>query len=192
MAKKQYIGISGVARQVKKQYIGVSGVARKVKKGYVGVSGVARPFMASFSWAFNQSETVSQHGGSVTYTVTEVPIWIQVTKTASWQSGMAWVALDLQGVSEGDQVYVDFYARRTDERNGYADIGFQAIGTGGVTDLFSQGMRGNSNISTDETFTMPAGTTALRAWLNVQERGTGKGTFLFRIDELRVNEEKIV
>ena len=105
---------------------------------------------------------------------------------------MAWVALDLQGVSEGDQVYVDFYARRTDERNGYADIGFQAIGTGGVTDLFSQGMRGNSNISTDETFTMPAGTTALRAWLNVQESGTGKGTFLFRIDELRVNEEKIV
>lgn len=31
MAKKQYIGIGGVARQVKKQHIGVGGVARKIK-----------------------------------------------------------------------------------------------------------------------------------------------------------------
>ena len=43
MAKKAYIGVSGVAKKIKKCYVGVSGVARKVKKAYIGVGGVARP-----------------------------------------------------------------------------------------------------------------------------------------------------
>lgn len=46
MAKKMYIGVDGVARNIKKQYIGVDGVSRKVKKGYIGVDGVARQFYA--------------------------------------------------------------------------------------------------------------------------------------------------
>ena len=44
MAKKTYIGISGVARKVKKMYVGIGGVARKVKKAYIGIAGVARAF----------------------------------------------------------------------------------------------------------------------------------------------------
>lgn len=44
MAKKVYVGVNNVAKQVKKIYIGVDGVARKVKKAYVGIGGVARPF----------------------------------------------------------------------------------------------------------------------------------------------------
>lgn len=47
MAKKAYIGVSGVARTARKIYVGVGGVARKVKKGYVGVGGVARQFYTS-------------------------------------------------------------------------------------------------------------------------------------------------
>lgn len=42
MAKKEYVGVNAIARNVKKQYVGVNGVARKVKKAYVGVNGVAR------------------------------------------------------------------------------------------------------------------------------------------------------
>ena len=42
MAKKTYIGVNNVARQVKKVYIGVNGVARKVKKIYIGVANIAR------------------------------------------------------------------------------------------------------------------------------------------------------
>ena len=44
MAKKTYIGVDGVARNVGGIYMGVDGVARKVIKGYIGVDGVARLF----------------------------------------------------------------------------------------------------------------------------------------------------
>ena len=44
MAKKAYVGVNGVAREVSKIYVGVNGVARKVVKGYVGVNGVAQQF----------------------------------------------------------------------------------------------------------------------------------------------------
>ena len=36
MAKKVYIGVNDIAREVKKMYIGVNGVAKKVKKAYIG------------------------------------------------------------------------------------------------------------------------------------------------------------
>lgn len=48
MAKKVYVGIGDVARNVKKSYIGVDGVARKVKKAYIGVNGIARQFWGDF------------------------------------------------------------------------------------------------------------------------------------------------
>jgi len=44
MAKKCYVGINGISKNVKKIYVGVDGVPKKVKKGYVGVNGVARLF----------------------------------------------------------------------------------------------------------------------------------------------------
>lgn len=44
MAKKTYVGVNNVARNVGKMYVGVNGVARRVKKAYVGVNGVARQF----------------------------------------------------------------------------------------------------------------------------------------------------
>lgn len=44
MAKKTYVGVNNIARNVSKMYVGVNGVARKVKKAYVGVNGVAREF----------------------------------------------------------------------------------------------------------------------------------------------------
>lgn len=49
MAKKMYMGVDGVARNIKKQYVGVSGVSRKVKNGYIGVNGVARQFFSGKS-----------------------------------------------------------------------------------------------------------------------------------------------
>jgi hypothetical protein len=42
MAKKTYVGVNNIARNVSKMYVGVNGVARKVKKAYVGVNGVAK------------------------------------------------------------------------------------------------------------------------------------------------------
>lgn len=44
MAKKCYVGINGIPKNVKKIYVGVDGVPKKVVKGYVGVNGVARLF----------------------------------------------------------------------------------------------------------------------------------------------------
>lgn len=47
MAKKIYIGVNNVTREVKKAYVGVNNVARKIKAGYVGVNNVARPFIST-------------------------------------------------------------------------------------------------------------------------------------------------
>lgn len=44
MAKKTYIGVNGVSRQVKNIYIGVNNIARKVKKAYIGIANIARQF----------------------------------------------------------------------------------------------------------------------------------------------------
>ena len=63
MAKKLYIGIDGVARNVKKQYIGVNGIARKVKKIYVGVNGVARLCFSASTLQFIGFTNTSTNGG---------------------------------------------------------------------------------------------------------------------------------
>lgn len=44
MAKKAYVGVNGISKNVKNIYVGVNGVPKKVVKGYVGVNGVARLF----------------------------------------------------------------------------------------------------------------------------------------------------
>lgn len=52
MAKKVYLGVSNVARNVKAMYVGVGGVARKITKGYIGVGEVAKLFYSSeYTWA---------------------------------------------------------------------------------------------------------------------------------------------
>lgn len=45
MAKKAYVGINGISKNVEHIYVGVNGVARKVIKGYVGdENGIAQQF----------------------------------------------------------------------------------------------------------------------------------------------------
>lgn len=44
MAKKAYVGVNGIGKNVKKIYVGVNGVPKKVVKGYVGVNGVPKVF----------------------------------------------------------------------------------------------------------------------------------------------------
>lgn len=44
MAKKQYIGVSDLARKIKKGYFGDNNIAHKIKKAYIGIGNVARPF----------------------------------------------------------------------------------------------------------------------------------------------------
>lgn len=44
MAKKAYVGINGISKNVKNIYVGVNGVPKKVIKGYVGVNGVPKVF----------------------------------------------------------------------------------------------------------------------------------------------------
>lgn len=64
MAKKMYIGVDGVAREVSKSYIGVSSVARLVKYGYLGVSSVARQFFGFDNYLYNAGDNCSHvHGG---------------------------------------------------------------------------------------------------------------------------------
>ena len=90
MAKKQYIGIGGVARQVKKQHIGVGGVARKIKKGYVGVSGVARPFFSGtpdYYW-FSSGWTASSANEYNWYTQTPMPTPYLFHRAGQTQSGV--------------------------------------------------------------------------------------------------------
>jgi len=61
MAKKIYVGVNNIARNVSKMYVGVNGVARKIKKGYVGVNGVARLFLKALvsGFRFYSSSVVS-------------------------------------------------------------------------------------------------------------------------------------
>ena len=47
MAKKAYVGVNGIAKNVKNIYVGVNGVPKKVLKGYVGVNGVPKLFFSS-------------------------------------------------------------------------------------------------------------------------------------------------
>lgn len=47
MAKKQYIGVSNIARNCPKAYVGVNNIARKIKKAYIGVDGIAKQFYAA-------------------------------------------------------------------------------------------------------------------------------------------------
>ena len=74
MARKQYIGVAGIARNVKKGYVGVENIARKVVKGYVGdKDGIARLFLISSLFQFigftntsgYGSATVSKDGNSL-------------------------------------------------------------------------------------------------------------------------------
>ena len=51
MAKKAYIGVENIARNVKNIYIGVNDVARKIVKGYIGdENGIARQWWPSIIW----------------------------------------------------------------------------------------------------------------------------------------------
>ena len=45
MAKKAYIGINGVSKNIPLMYIGVNGIAQKITKAYIGdENGIARLF----------------------------------------------------------------------------------------------------------------------------------------------------
>ena len=44
MARKIYVGVNNVAKEVSDVYVGVNGTARRVIKGYVGVNDVAEKF----------------------------------------------------------------------------------------------------------------------------------------------------
>lgn len=63
MAKKSYIGVDNVARNVKKLYIGVDNVARNVVKAYIGVNGIARQFFTSIAMEFIGRNNTDSNGG---------------------------------------------------------------------------------------------------------------------------------
>lgn len=71
MAKKVYIGVNSVARQVVNAFIGVSNIARKIVKGYIGVNNVAQLFYAAgaedeeLTFTSSQSWTVPSGARSV-------------------------------------------------------------------------------------------------------------------------------
>ena len=56
MAKAQYFGVNGVARNVKSWPVGIGNVARKAKSGYFGVGGVARQFLSGVDPVLNDND----------------------------------------------------------------------------------------------------------------------------------------
>lgn len=68
MAKRLYIGVNSIAREVKKIYIGVNGVAREVKKGYIGIGGSAREFFSGQSDG-NRIQIVVVQNATTSYTL---------------------------------------------------------------------------------------------------------------------------
>ena len=67
MAKKAYVGVSNVARNISKMYVGVSGVARKITKAYVGVNGVAQQFFGGDNLIpFSSSPAPTNWSGTTT------------------------------------------------------------------------------------------------------------------------------
>jgi len=65
MAKKQYIGVDGIARNTKKLYVGVNKIARKGEKAYIGVNGVARLFFSSSNLQFVGFSDTKGYGTTV-------------------------------------------------------------------------------------------------------------------------------
>ena len=90
MAKKVYVGIGDVARNVKAIYVGVNGVARRIVKGYVGVNGVARQFYEVLSYTpLNYIESTGTQwistGVSYNYNKTEFILDFQPMGKVRWQ-----------------------------------------------------------------------------------------------------------
>ena len=97
MAKKDYVGINGVARKINARYVGVNNVARKVKKGYIGVGGVARLFfqaattwkryavVTNYTYSLSKSSTESVNPGSsnISKTISNVAAIGSVTSTST-------------------------------------------------------------------------------------------------------------
>lgn len=104
MAKKMYVGVSGVARNVKQPYVGVNAVARKVKNGYVGVNGVARQFFSGSSTLADLSV-----GSSVYTTVggkrTEFLIVHKGLPSTAYDSSCNGIWLLMKDIYQTDTVY---------------------------------------------------------------------------------------
>lgn len=88
MAKKAYVGINDVARNISKMYVGVNGIARKVIKGYIGVNGIAKQFWGDSSssndgfW-FNYSTVAEKVMQGKRYTVVPNQVQVDIYKVNS-------------------------------------------------------------------------------------------------------------
>lgn len=107
MAKKLYVGVNGIARQVNNIYVGVNGVARKVIKGYVGVGGVARPFWTQEKISYYGTiDSLSRPGESTGATVGNYALFLGGATNSSLDVTATAYDLNLTKIAAPNSSYV--------------------------------------------------------------------------------------
>lgn len=102
MAKKGYVGVDGVARNITSMYVGIDGVARKIIKGYVGVDGVAKLFYDDSAKPITFS-IVNGFGDETSLTALEGMTWQEWCDTSYNTIGAVYKA------HTGDVMIDDYY-----------------------------------------------------------------------------------
>lgn len=194
MAKKQYIGISGVSRTVKKEYIGVDGVARKVKRGHIGVDGVARKFFEYWGgkiWTAIDVLGGTDNGSYVSVSKEKIYIYNNATHTADTDSERvnACFYIDLPETLTSSGT---LYFEHMDSGLNYNYMDFIVIFYGESFSQISYQVisRNNSSSANPVSITIPSGTSRICLYLTNGTSGTHEITTT--IYNITVNGESIM
>lgn len=127
MAKKLYVGVNGIARQVNNIYVGVNGVARKVIKGYVGVGGVARLFYELITsgtttlWSGQQGNI---SGGIQTVSCVNYANGYWVVGGTYYDGTNVYARIAYTNDLNGSWTFKDLWSTERSGINGYASVNF--------------------------------------------------------------------
>lgn len=127
MAKKLYVGVNGIARQVNNIYVGVNGVARKVIKGYIGVGGVARLFYELIAggtttlWSGPQGNI---SGGIQTVSCVNYANGYWVVGGTYYDGTNVYARIAYTNDLNGSWTFKDLWSTERSSTNGYASVNF--------------------------------------------------------------------
>ena len=186
MAKKQYVGVAGVARNGKKLYVGVNNVARKAKKAYIGVDGVARLFFSISNLQFSGFTNV-EGGGTAIATKEGNSLYLSASGTSPTAIDAGYNLVDANGkiykIPSGSTIT---FTMRYEKLAYYNLTGLRLTDTNGnVTFPYK-----NVNV-TNETFTV-ATDSNLMFLAEVGFNGSATEYARLWIDSFEINGEKII
>ncbi len=186
MAKKQYIGVAGIARNGKRLYVGVDKVARKGKKAYIGVNGVARLFYSSSNLQF-LGFTNLEGGGTAVATREGNSLYLSANGTSPVAIDAGFNLADANGkiyrIPAGSEITVT--------------MRFEKLAYYNLTCLRLTDMNGNvtypyRNVNvTNETFTVTADSN-LMFLAEVGFNGSESEYARLWVDRFEINGEKVV